>query len=146
VNLDTMLLLKTQKQLEDKWRLGNKEPDYPAQTLNLASAAKTFNKTRTILTHERGLTGLTLSHVIQNILYPPPEVDDPAFGKPELVYSSIDLELISRAPILHPDADADDNKEELETKGPFAITFLMDAKRSGPSSMPNTPSLRHGSM
>ena len=30
VTLDTMMLLKTQKQLKDEWRLGNKEPDYPA--------------------------------------------------------------------------------------------------------------------
>jgi predicted ribosome quality control (RQC) complex YloA/Tae2 family protein len=29
VKLKTMLLLKTQKQLEDEWRLSNKEPDYP---------------------------------------------------------------------------------------------------------------------
>ena len=42
----TMLLLKTQKQLEDEWRLCNKEPDYPVQTLNLALAAKTFNKNK----------------------------------------------------------------------------------------------------
>ena len=46
VTLNTMMLIKTQKQLGDKWRLGNKEPDYPAQTLDLASATKTFNKTR----------------------------------------------------------------------------------------------------
>jgi hypothetical protein len=31
IDLDTMLLLKTQKQLEDEWRLGNKEPDYPSR-------------------------------------------------------------------------------------------------------------------
>jgi hypothetical protein len=124
-----MLLLKTQKQLEDEWRLGNKEPDYPAQTLDLASAAKTFNKTRTILSHVRGVTGVPLSYVIRNILYPPPKVDYPAFGKLESVYSSIDSELISRAPILHPDANEDDDKEELETEGPFTITFLMDAKK-----------------
>ncbi len=29
IDLDTMLLLKTQKQLEDEWGLGNKDPDYP---------------------------------------------------------------------------------------------------------------------
>ncbi len=29
VTLDRMMLLKTQKQLEDEWRLGNKEPNYP---------------------------------------------------------------------------------------------------------------------
>ena len=61
VTLDTMLLLKTQKQLEDEWRLGNKEPDYPAQTLNMASATKTFNKTKTTLSRVRGVTGVPLS-------------------------------------------------------------------------------------
>ena len=64
INLDTMMLLKTQKQLEDKWRLSNKEPDYPAQTLNLASAAKTFNKTRTILSRLCRVTGVALLYVI----------------------------------------------------------------------------------
>ena len=64
VTLVTMMLLKTQKQLEDEWSLGNKEPDYPAQTLNLASATKTFNKTRTILSRVRGVTGVPLSYVI----------------------------------------------------------------------------------
>ena len=39
------------------------------------------------------------------------------------------MELISRASILHPDADEDNNKEDLEAKGPFAITFLMGAKK-----------------
>ena len=50
VNLDTIMILKTQKQLEDDWRLGNKEPDYPTATLDLALATKTLNKTRTVLT------------------------------------------------------------------------------------------------
>ena len=54
VDLATMMLLKTQKQLEDKWCLGNKEPDYPVQTLDLASATKTFDKTRTILSRVAG--------------------------------------------------------------------------------------------
>jgi hypothetical protein len=44
VTLDTIMLLKTQKQLEDKWRLGNKEPDYPPATLDLDSATKTLKK------------------------------------------------------------------------------------------------------
>jgi hypothetical protein len=54
--LKTMLLLKTQKQLEDEWRLGNKEPDYPTQTLDMASATKTFDKTRTLLSHVHGVS------------------------------------------------------------------------------------------
>jgi hypothetical protein len=64
IKLDTMLLLKTQKQLEDEWRIGNKEPDYPAQTLDLASATKTFDKTRTILSCVGGVTGVPLLYVI----------------------------------------------------------------------------------
>ncbi len=47
--LKTMLLLKTQKQLEDKWPIGNKEPDYPVQTLDMASATKTFDKNPLVL-------------------------------------------------------------------------------------------------
>ncbi len=129
INLDTMLLHKTQKQLEDEWRLGNKEPDYPAQTLDLASATKTFDKTRTILSRLRGVTGVHLSYVIRNILYPPCLGNDPAFGKTDLVYSSIDSELISRAPILHESADEHNDKDDLEADGPFAITFLMDTKK-----------------
>ena len=54
VNLDTIMLLKTQKQLEDKLSIGNKEPDYDPVTLDLASATKALNKTRTILTHVGG--------------------------------------------------------------------------------------------
>ena len=83
VGLDTMMLLKTQKQLEDELRLGNKEPDYPAQTLDLASAAKTFDKTRTILSRVRGVTGVPLSYVIRNILYPhPARVMTPPLASP----------------------------------------------------------------
>jgi hypothetical protein len=129
IKLDIMLLLKTQKQLEDKWRLGNKEPDYPVQTLDLALATKTFDKTRTILSRVRGVTGVPLSYVIQNILFPPHEADDPAFGEQESIYTSIDLELISWAPILREHANEHDDKEELEADGPFAITFLTDAKK-----------------
>jgi hypothetical protein len=37
--------------------------------------------------------------------------------------------LTSQAPILSADADEGDNNEDLATKGPFNITFLMDAKK-----------------
>jgi hypothetical protein len=122
-------LLKTPKQLEDEWRLGNKEPDYPIQTLDLASAAKTFDKTRTLLSRVRGVTGVPLSYVIRAILFPPHESDDPAFGEQEFAYTSIDSELISRAPILHELCDLNDDKDKLEADGPFAITFLLDTKK-----------------
>jgi hypothetical protein len=64
MNLDTIMLLKTQKQLEEDWLLSNKEPDYPAATLDLALATKTLNKTRTALSRMRGVTGVPLSYVI----------------------------------------------------------------------------------
>ncbi len=129
VTLETMLLLKTQKQLEDEWRLGNKEPDYPAQTLDMASATKTFNKTRTTLSRVHGVTGIPLSYVICGVLKVPGAVDDPPFGAVDLPYSSIDSELISRAPILSADAGLSDKDEKLEADGPFHITFLTDAKK-----------------
>jgi hypothetical protein len=129
VTLKTMLLLKTQKQLEDEWRLGNKEPDYPDQTLNMALATKIFNKTRTTLSCVRGVTGVPLSYVIRGILKVPDTVDDPAFGAVDLPYSSIDSELISGAPILSADADSSEDDEKLEADGPFHVTFLTDAKK-----------------
>jgi hypothetical protein len=55
--------------------------------------------------------------------------NDPTFGKPNLSYTSIDSELTSQAPILSADADEGDNNEDLATKGPFNIIFLMDAKK-----------------
>ena len=129
VELKTMLLLKTQKQLEDEWRLGNKEPDYPAQTLDMASATKTFDKTKTLLSRVRGVTGIPLSYVIRGILKVKDAVDDPAFGETDSAYTSIDSELTSRAPILSSDADSSDDDEKLEADGPFHVAFLTDAKK-----------------
>ena len=82
IKLDTMLLLKTQKQLEDKWRLGNKEPDYPAQTLDLASAAKTFDKTRTLLSRVRGVTGVPLCMSFETYSTHPVQVMTPPLASP----------------------------------------------------------------
>ena len=64
MTLDTIMLLKTQKQLEDKWRLGIKEPNYNPVTLYLALATKAHDKTRTILTRMRGVTGVPLVYVV----------------------------------------------------------------------------------
>ncbi len=129
VTLDTIMLLKTQKQLEDEWRLGNKEPNYPPATLDLASATKTLDKTRTILSCVPGVTGVPLSYVIRNILDPPHAVDDPAFGETNSAYTSIDSELISWAPIPHVDADLSSDDDDLKANGPFDLTFLTDAKK-----------------
>ena len=73
-----------------------------------------------------------LSCVIQNILNPPLADDDHAFGEPDSAYTSIDSELILRAPIMHVDADSSDNDDNLEANanGSFHLTFLTDAKKA----------------
>ena len=50
-------------------------------------------------------------------------------GAVDSPYSSIDSELILRAPILSADADSSDDNEKLEANGPFHVTFLTDAKK-----------------
>jgi hypothetical protein len=127
IELKRMLLLKTQKQLEDEWRLGNKKPDYPVQTLDMASATKTFDKTKTLLSRMRGVTGIPLSYVICGIIKVQHKTDDPGFGAVNSTYTSIDQELIARAPILSNGADENNNDEKLKTVGPFHVAFLTDA-------------------
>ncbi len=54
IDLATLNQLKEQKRLEDGWPANNKEPEYVSIPLDLASAAKAFEKVKTILTHIRG--------------------------------------------------------------------------------------------
>ncbi len=81
------------------------------------------------MSHVRGVTGIPLTYVIRAVLFPPHESDNPAFGEQESAYTSIDSELMSRAPILDAQCDLMDDKDELEEIGPFALTFLTDAKK-----------------
>ncbi len=64
----------------------------------MASATKTFDKTRTLLSRVRGVTGIPLSYVIRGILKVKDAVDDPEFGVVDSTYTSIDAELIARLP------------------------------------------------
>ncbi len=95
----------------------------------MASATKTFNKTRTLLSRVRGVTVIPLSYVIRGILKVQDAVDDPKFGVTDSTYTSIDSELIARAPILSSDADSSDDDKKLKTVGPFHVSFLTDAKK-----------------
>ena len=52
--LVTLNLLKEQKRLKDGWAANNKEPEYTAVALDLPSAAKAFEKVKTILTRMTG--------------------------------------------------------------------------------------------
>ena len=55
--LATLNLLREQKRLEDGWAANNKEPEYTTIALDLASAAKAFEKVKTILTRVGGYFG-----------------------------------------------------------------------------------------
>ena len=81
------------------------------------------------MSHVHGVTDIPLSYVIQNILDPPHAVDDPAFEETDSAYTSIDLELISRAPILHVDANSSDDGNDLKANDPFDLTLLTNMKK-----------------
>jgi hypothetical protein len=110
--LVTLNLLKEQKRLEDGWADNNKEPEYTAIALDLASAPKAFKKVKTILTRIRGVLGVPLVYVIRHLLIPEDESDDPAFGDDDNAsgmanskYTSHDHETITRCPILKEECD-----------------------------------------
>ena len=127
--LKTLNLLKEQKRLKDGWVANNKQPEYATITLNLASAAKAFEKVKTILTRIWGVLGVPLVYVIQHLLFPEEEDDDPAFGEDGSKYTSHDHEAITRCPILMKDCDYYLSYENLKVQGPFVPTFLTDSKK-----------------
>jgi len=133
-DLTTLNLLKEQKRLEDVWAANNKEPEYASISLNLASAAKAFEKVKTILTRIWGVLGIPLVYVIRHLLIPKESDQDPAFGEDEPVggasqYTSHDHETITRCPILAENCNYNLEYNELEIQGPFVPTFLTDSKK-----------------
>ena len=108
------------------------ESEYPLLTLDTANAAKSFDKVKTFLGKTCGMTGVPLLYVIRVALVPEDDNDDPAFREEDSKYTSIDMEMIARAPILSDEADTgdDDNStSELEANGPFVPTFPVDSKK-----------------
>ena len=73
---------------------------------------------------------MPLLYVIRVALVPEDDDDDPAFGDEDSKYTSIDMEMIARAPILSDEADIyEEDPENLEAYGPFVPTFPADAKK-----------------
>jgi hypothetical protein len=106
------------------------EPKYPLLTLDTSTATKVFDKVRTILGQTCGVTGVLLLYVIRVALVPEDDDDDPAFGDEDSKYTSIDMEMIARAPILSDEADTgNDDTRDLEANGPFVPTFPVDSKK-----------------
>jgi len=127
--LVTLNQFKEQKRLEDGWADNNKEPEYVAIALDLASAAKAFEKVKTLLTRIRGVLGVPLIYVIRHILLPEEDDEDPAFGEDDSKYTSHDHEMITCCPILMEDCDYDLSYNVLKIQGPFVPTFLTDSKK-----------------
>jgi hypothetical protein len=73
---------------------------------------------------------MPLVYVIRVALIPEDEKDDPPFGEEETKYTSVDMEMMARAPILSNDADIFyKDPENLEAYGLFIPTFLTDTKK-----------------
>jgi len=123
-----------QKRLADGWAANNKEPEYVSIALDLVSAAKAFEKVKTILTRIRGVLGVPLIYVIRHLLIPEESDQDPAFGEDDPVvgasqYTSHDHETITRCPILAENCNYNLEYDKLEIQGPFVPTFLTDSKK-----------------
>jgi hypothetical protein len=71
-----------------------------------------------------------LVYVIRVALVPEDENDNPPFGDEETKYTSIDMEMIARTPILSDDTDIyREDSGNLKAHGPFVPTFLTDTKK-----------------
>jgi hypothetical protein len=126
----TIDFLQQQKGDKDNWAANNKEPEYTLLTLDTATATKVFDKVKTILGQVRGVTGMPLVYFIRVVLIPEEEKDDPPLGDKDTKYTSIDMEMIARAPILSDEADIyEEDPKNLEAYGPFVPTFPTDAKK-----------------
>ena len=113
----------------DGWASNNKEPEYTAIALDLASATKAFEKVKNILTLIRGVLGVPLVYVIRHLLIPENEDRDPAFREDDSKFTSHDNETTVCTAILTNEADYDLTYDELKVQGPFVPTFLTDSKK-----------------
>jgi hypothetical protein len=75
------------------------------------------------------MMGIPLVYVMRIQLISKDEDDDPPFGKEDTKYTSIDMEMTTRAPILSNDANYGQEYGDLEAHGPFVPSFLTDAKK-----------------
>jgi hypothetical protein len=99
-------------------------------TLDTATTTKVFDKVKIILGQVRGVTGMPLVYVIRVALILEEEKDDPPFGDKDTKYTSIDMEMMARAPLLSDKADIyKDDPKNLKVYGPFVPTFSTDAKK-----------------
>ena len=78
-----------------------------------------------MLARIRGVTGVPLAYVIRPDIVIDDSSHDLNFFHTGTKYTSVDLELVSRAPILA-DGDSSDDDKELEADGPFHPKFSIN--------------------
>ncbi len=119
--------IKDQKILEDDY---DSSKDIPIKELHLdeSSAPACFEKIKTILASIRGASGVPLAYVVRARLVPEDQYADPGWGEEDSDYTTIDDELIARAPILDEDVIYPDDDEH-EEDGTFHPKFIVDMRR-----------------
>ena len=96
--------------------------------INIYNAPACFYRVKMPLATMWGSNGTPLIYVIRTKLILEDPNDDPGFGEESKNYLSIDDKLTASAPILGEDANENNDKNELETSGPWHPTFASNAR------------------
>ncbi len=102
---------------------------YTPLTLDTSSATKVFDKVENHLARVRGVMGVPLVYVVRILIIPEDKNEDPPFGEENTKYTSVDMEMTARAPILSDNANYKEEYKTLAAHGPFVSSFLTDTKK-----------------
>ena len=113
--------IERQKKLEDQYKDDKPTSDPPSLPLDDPNVTKSISTFEEDLARRRGIMGHPLKYVIRHKADVPAAHLDPSFGDPESSYTSMDDEMIGRAPIYSRDVGCD------EDDGPWSKEFTMDS-------------------
>ena len=128
ITRDYLALVKDQRKVEREYAKTKGGSDPKPLTLELVTAPACFQKVKTLLSTLRGASVTLLRYVIREDIYPLREGGSSYFRKWKHRHSTIDLELIDRAPILADGVDLTRGDSVLEAVGPFSPPFSIDMK------------------
>ena len=125
---DHLDLVKDQRKIEFAYAKTKDNPDSKPLTLDLMTTPTCFEKVKTLLSSLQGSSGTLLQHVIQEDIRALERGRKFLFGMLRMPHTTIDLELIIRAPILADGADLSKLEKDLEQEGPSTPPFSIDMK------------------
>lgn len=118
VNVGSITLAAVRKLVKQReTENSHTDPDTPA--IDSKDWPKTIEAVEEYLRQFRGINGVPLSYVVRKDLIPTTAANDPSTN-----YSTLDEEMIARAPIL--EAGAAGTLDDLEKNGPFVDTYMTD--------------------